>query len=109
MIPPTPGGGWLGKRRHGPFGKEKSFVPNGPACLPRASSPSPRGRRRLWSLTANRTVGVGPRHAITAATPSLAALIFAGSDLGIDITGEPGAVQRSRQLISTLATVVNPV
>jgi hypothetical protein len=46
---------------------------------------------------------------ITATTQSLTTLIFAGSDLGIDITGETGAVQRFRQLISTLATVVHPV
>jgi DNA-binding HxlR family transcriptional regulator len=61
-----------------------------------------------WSLTAN----APPAPAdvtITATTQSLTALIFAGSDLGIDITGEPGAVQRFRLLISTLATVVQPV
>jgi DNA-binding HxlR family transcriptional regulator len=60
-----------------------------------------------WSLT----TGAPPAPAdvtITAATQSLAGLIFAGSDIGIDITGEPGAVQRFRQLISTVATVVNP-
>jgi hypothetical protein len=61
-----------------------------------------------WSLT----TGAPPEPAdvtITATTQSLTALIFAGSDPGIDITGEPGAVQRFRQLISTLATVVHPV
>ena len=61
-----------------------------------------------WSLTAS----APPAPAdvtITAATQSLAALIFAGSDLGVDITGEPGPVQRFRQLIGTLATVVDPV
>ena len=46
---------------------------------------------------------------ITATTPALTTLIFAGSDFGIDITGEPGAVQRFRRLISTMATVVHPV
>ena len=46
---------------------------------------------------------------ITATTQSLTGLIFTGSDLGIDITGRPGAVQRFRQLISTMATVVEPV
>jgi DNA-binding HxlR family transcriptional regulator len=45
---------------------------------------------------------------ITATTKALAAFIFAGSDLGIDITGEAEAVQRFRHLISTLATVVQP-
>jgi hypothetical protein len=34
--------------------------------------------------------------------------MFAGSDTGIDITGETGPVQRFRQLISTMATVVQP-
>ncbi len=36
------------------------------------------------------------------------AFIFAGSDAGIDISGETGPVQRFRQLIGTVATVVNP-
>jgi len=44
-----------------------------------------------------------------ATTQSLTILIFAGSDVGIDITGETGAVQRFRQLVSALATVVHPV
>ena len=46
---------------------------------------------------------------ITATTQALTALIFAGSDTGIDITGETEPVQRFRQLISTMATVVQPV
>ena len=61
-----------------------------------------------WSLTA----GAPPARAdvaITATTQALTALIFAGSDTGIDITGETGPVQRFRQLISTMATVVHPV
>ncbi len=60
-----------------------------------------------WSLTA----GAPPAAAdvtITATTQALTALIFAGSDAGIDITGESGPVQRFRQLISTMATVVQP-
>src|SRR6266536_1976879 len=63
---------------------------------------------RQWSLTA----GAPPARAdvtITATTQALTALIFAGSDTGIDITGETGPVQRFRQLISTMATVVQPV
>ena len=63
---------------------------------------------RQWSLTA----GDPPARAdvtITATTQALTALIFAGSDTGIDITGETGPVQRFRQLISTMATVVQPV
>jgi len=61
-----------------------------------------------WSLSA----GTPPAPAdvtITATTQGLATLIFAGSDADIDITGETGAVQRFRQLISTMATVVQPV
>jgi DNA-binding HxlR family transcriptional regulator len=46
---------------------------------------------------------------ITGSTQALIALIFAGSDADIDITGESGAVQRFRQLIGTMATVVTPV
>lgn len=46
---------------------------------------------------------------ITATTRSLAALIFTGSDAGIDITGETGATERFRQLISTMVAVVQPV
>ena len=45
---------------------------------------------------------------ITATTQSLTGLIFAGSDLGVDITGESPAVQRFRRLIGTMATVVAP-
>jgi len=60
-----------------------------------------------WSLT------TGPPSAqadvtITGTTQALTALIFAGSDAGLDITGETGAVQRFRQLIPTMATVVHP-
>jgi DNA-binding HxlR family transcriptional regulator len=60
-----------------------------------------------WSLT----TGAPAEPAdvtITATTQALRALIFAGSDTGIDITGETGAVQRFRALISTMATVVDP-
>jgi DNA-binding HxlR family transcriptional regulator len=42
---------------------------------------------------------------ITGTGQALTALIFAGSDADIDITGESGPVQRFRQLITTLATV----
>ena len=45
----------------------------------------------------------------TATTQSLAALIFTGSDAGIDITGETGAAERFRRLIGTMAVVVQPV
>jgi DNA-binding HxlR family transcriptional regulator len=62
---------------------------------------------RQWSLTA----GSPPARAdvtITGTTQALTALVFAGSDAGIDITGETGPVQRFRQLIGTMATVVQP-
>src|ERR1035438_9092702 len=58
-----------------------------------------------WTLTAK----APPAPAdvtITATAESLATFIFARSDPGLDITGETGPVQRFRQLISTLATVV---
>jgi DNA-binding HxlR family transcriptional regulator len=61
-----------------------------------------------WSLAAKAPpapAGV----TITATTQALTALIFAGSDVGIDITGKPRAVERFRRLISTMATVVHPV
>ena len=61
-----------------------------------------------WSLTAN-APSAPADVTITGTAQALVALIFAGSDLGIDITGKPGAVQRFRQLISTMATVVEPV
>jgi hypothetical protein len=61
-----------------------------------------------WSLTA--TAPQAPADVtITATTQALTALIFAGSDAGIDITGKPRAAGRFRRLISTMATVVHPV
>jgi DNA-binding HxlR family transcriptional regulator len=62
---------------------------------------------RQWSLTA----GAPPAQAdvtITGSAQALTALIFRGSDTGIDITGETEPVQRFRQLIGTMATVVEP-
>jgi DNA-binding HxlR family transcriptional regulator len=63
---------------------------------------------RHWSLSE----GTAPASAdvtITGTARALTALIFAGSDAEIDITGEPEAVQRFRRLIGTMATVVQPV
>jgi DNA-binding HxlR family transcriptional regulator len=60
---------------------------------------------RRWSVTA-KAPPAPAEVTITAAAPSLAALIFAGTDHGIDITGEPAAVGRFRRLIGTMATVV---
>jgi DNA-binding HxlR family transcriptional regulator len=60
-----------------------------------------------WTLT----TGPPPAPAdvtITATTQALTALIFTGTDTGIDITGEPDPVQRFRHLIRTMATVVQP-
>jgi hypothetical protein len=38
----------------------------------------------------------------------LAAFVFTGSEGGVDIAGEAGPVQRFRQPIGTVATVVQP-
>jgi len=62
---------------------------------------------RQWSLTTQAPAAPADVM-ITATTQALTTLIFAGSDLGVDITGKPRAVQRFRQLISTMATVVHP-
>jgi DNA-binding HxlR family transcriptional regulator len=61
-----------------------------------------------WSLSALRPAEPADV-TITASTQGLTAFIFAGSDAGLDITGETGAVQRFRRLIRTLASVVAPV
>ena len=45
---------------------------------------------------------------ITGTAQALTALIFAGSDAELDITGDDEAVQRFRRLIGTMATVVQP-
>jgi DNA-binding HxlR family transcriptional regulator len=62
---------------------------------------------RHWSVTAQAPAAPAGV-TITATTQALAALIFAGTDDGIEITGPPGAVQRFRRLISTMASVVEP-
>ena len=62
---------------------------------------------RQWSLT----TGAPAEPAdvtITATSQALTALIFAGSDAGVDIAGGTGPVQRFRQLIGTMAAVVEP-
>ena len=61
-----------------------------------------------WSVTASSPPAPADV-TITATTQSPAALIFTGSDAGIDITGEAGVAERFRQLISTMAAVVQPV
>jgi DNA-binding HxlR family transcriptional regulator len=60
-----------------------------------------------WSLTAQAPSGPADV-TITGTTQALTALIFAGSDAGLDITGETEPVQRFRRLIGTMATVVAP-
>ena len=62
---------------------------------------------RQWSLSTGPPLGPADV-TITATTQALTSLIFAGSDLGVDITGKPRAAERFRQLIGTLATVVRP-
>ena len=61
-----------------------------------------------WSVTTGAPLAPA-EVTITGTNRALTALIFAGSDAGIDITGETGAVRRFRQLISTMATVVQPL
>jgi DNA-binding HxlR family transcriptional regulator len=58
-----------------------------------------------WSLT-DPAPSAPADVTVTGTTRTLAVLIFTGSDAGLDITGEAGAVQRFRRLIGTLATVV---
>jgi DNA-binding HxlR family transcriptional regulator len=60
-----------------------------------------------WLLTSG-TPSAPADVTITGTTPALTALVFAGSDADIDITGETEAVQRFRKLIRTMATVVQP-
>jgi DNA-binding HxlR family transcriptional regulator len=62
---------------------------------------------RRWSLT-TRAPAVPADVTITATTQALRAFIFAGAEAGVDITGQSGPVQRFRQLIGTMATVVDP-
>jgi DNA-binding HxlR family transcriptional regulator len=60
-----------------------------------------------WSLAANAPAAPADV-SITATAQALRALIFTGSEAGIDITGETGAVRRFRALIGTMASVVDP-
>ena len=62
---------------------------------------------RRWSLTTGAPSGP-VEVTISGTSQGLTALIFAGSDADIDISGEPGAVRRFRHLIGTMATVVQP-
>ena len=62
---------------------------------------------RGWSLTTQPPAAPADV-TITGTTDSLLALIFAGSDAGLDITGDPAAVSRFREVIGTMATIVDP-
>jgi DNA-binding HxlR family transcriptional regulator len=57
-----------------------------------------------WLLTTQASPGPADV-TITATTGSLAALIIAGSDHGVDITGDPAHSQRFRRLISMMSAV----
>jgi DNA-binding HxlR family transcriptional regulator len=57
-----------------------------------------------WLLTTQASPGPADV-TITATTGSLAALIIAGSDHGVDITGDPAHIQRFRRLISMMSAV----
>ena len=61
-----------------------------------------------WSVTASPSPAPADV-TITATAQSLAALIFTGSDAGIDITSATGAAERFRRLIGAMAVVVQPV
>ena len=61
-----------------------------------------------WLLTSG-TPSAPAEVTITGTTRALTALVFAGSDADIDITGETEAVQRFRKLIRTMSTVVQPL
>ena len=58
-----------------------------------------------WSLAASAPSGPADV-TITATTQALGALIFAGSDAGVDIAGEDGPTRRFRQLIGAMAATV---
>jgi DNA-binding HxlR family transcriptional regulator len=60
-----------------------------------------------WTLTG--AAPSGPAEVtITATAATLAAYIFAGTDSGIEIAGESGPVRRFRQLVRSVAAVVQP-
>jgi DNA-binding HxlR family transcriptional regulator len=60
-----------------------------------------------WSLAA-KAPSAPADVTITGTTGSLTALIFAGRDADVDVTGDAEAVRRFRRLIGTLADVVAP-
>jgi DNA-binding HxlR family transcriptional regulator len=60
---------------------------------------------RRWTLCANAPSGPADV-TITGTSQALSALIFTGSDAGIDIAGEDGPTRRFRRLIGTMAAVV---
>jgi DNA-binding HxlR family transcriptional regulator len=81
----------------GSDGQQWSLTAQAPSAqAPSAQAPSAQAQAAPADVT------------VIATTQALKALIFAGSDAGVDITGEPEQVQRFRLLIGTLATVVPP-
>lgn len=65
-----------------------------------------RGDGRHWTLSARAPAGPADV-TISGTTESLIALIFAGSDAGLDIAGDPGQIARFRRLIRAMAAVVS--
>jgi DNA-binding transcriptional ArsR family regulator len=62
---------------------------------------------RQWVLTG--AAPSGPAEVtVTATAEALAAYVFAGTDRGIQIAGESGPVRRFRQLVRSMAAVVQP-
>ncbi len=62
---------------------------------------------RHWTLTAQ-APATPADVTISGTTDALIGLIFAGTDAGLDIAGDPEQVTRFRRLIRAMAAVVNP-
>jgi DNA-binding HxlR family transcriptional regulator len=60
-----------------------------------------------WSLTDGAPAGPADV-TVTGTARALTALIFGGSDDGLEIAGQPAAVERFRQLIGAMAAVAQP-
>ena len=78
-------------------------------ALPARRRGLPGRKRRPPVVTHRRAPARTADVTVIATAKTLTALIFAGSDAGTDITGETGPIQRFRQLIGTMASVVQPV
>lgn len=62
---------------------------------------------RHWTLTAQ-APATPADVTISGTTEALVALIFAGTDAGLDIAGDPEQISRFRRLIRAMAAVVSP-